>query len=78
MDVQIYLDNKISYSKCSKISNTSCLPKQPRQTVQTQIRLMKVFPVCYSDIHFVNSSPENQHFIWEQKEKSVQNFSISA
>ena len=23
---------------------------------------------------FVNSSPENQHFIWEQKEKSVLNF----
>ena len=21
------------------------------------------FAVCYSDMHFVNSSPENQHFI---------------
>ena len=29
-----------SYSKCSNISNTSCLPKRPRQTVQTQIRLL--------------------------------------
>ena len=30
-----------------------------------------VFPVCYSDKHFVNSSPT---FYWAQKEKSVQNF----
>ena len=31
-----------SYGECSKISNTSCLPKfkRPRQTVQTQIRLL--------------------------------------
>ena len=28
-----------------------------------------VFPVCYSDMHFVNSSPINQHCIREQKEK---------
>ena len=26
--------------KCSKISNTSCLPKRRRQTGQTQIRLL--------------------------------------
>ena len=32
----------ISYSKCSKISNTSWLPKQPKQTVQTHIRLTAV------------------------------------
>ena len=30
--------------------------------------------ICYSDKKFVNSSPKNQHFIWEQKEKSVRNF----
>ena len=30
--------------------------------------LIKVFPICYSDQHFVNSSPENQHFIWQQKD----------
>ena len=29
------------YSKCSKISNTSCHPKRPRQTGQTQIRLQQ-------------------------------------
>ena len=53
--------------------------KKLRQTMQTQIRLLKkqsdqIFPVPYSDNHIVNSSPENQHFIWEQKEKSVGNF----
>ena len=30
-----------SYSKYSKILNTSCLPKWPRQTVQPQIRLLQ-------------------------------------
>ena len=25
--------------------------------------LIRVFPVCYSDKHFVNFSPGNQHFI---------------
>ena len=30
----------LSYGKCSKISNTSCLLKKSRQTVQTQIRLL--------------------------------------
>ena len=33
--------------------------------------LIRVFPVCYSDRHFVNSSSDNQHFIWEQKKESV-------
>ena len=45
----------LMYGKCSKILNTSCLPKRPRQKGQTQIR---VFPVCYSDKPFVNSSPD--------------------
>ena len=35
--------------------------------------LIRVFPVCYSYKQFVNFSPENHHFIWEQKEKSVWN-----
>ena len=30
----------LRYGKCSKILNTSCLPKRPRQTGQTQIRLL--------------------------------------
>ena len=49
----------------NKISNTRCLLKRPRQTKQTQARLSsvaRVFPVCYSCKHFVNSSPGKQHF----------------
>ena len=30
--------------------------------------LIRVFPVCHSDKHFVNSSLDNPNFIWEQKE----------
>ena len=30
----------LKYGKCSKILNTSCLPKMPRTTVQTQVRLL--------------------------------------
>ena len=30
---------KATYSRCSRISNTSCLPKRHRQTGQTQIRI---------------------------------------
>ena len=32
---------ELIYSKCSKISNTSYLPKRLRQTGQTQMRLQK-------------------------------------
>ena len=63
---------------CSKISNTTWLQKGPckqcktsADPAQTQHR---VFPFCYSDNIFENSSPENQHFIWKQKVKSVWNF----
>ena len=35
--VQIFL---YIYGRCSKIFNTSCLPKRPKRTVQTQIRLL--------------------------------------
>ena len=34
--------------------------------------MIKVFSVCYCDKHFENSSPENQHFIWQQKDKVFQ------
>ena len=53
-----------------------CLDKQcrPRSDCFWRSSLIWVFPVCYSDKHFVNCSPEYQHFIWEQKEKSVQSF----
>ena len=36
--------------------------------------LIMVFPVCYSDKHFVNSSSDN--FICEQKERSARNYRI--
>ena len=34
--------------------------------------LKQLYNVCNSDKHFVNSSLENQHFIWEKNGKSVQ------
>ena len=53
-----------------------CLDKQgrPRSDCFGRSSLTRVFLVCYSDKHFVNYQPDNQHFIWEQKEKSVWNF----
>ena len=42
---------QIKYGKCSKILNISCC----------RSCLIRVFFVCYSDKHFVTSSPENQH-----------------
>ena len=32
--------------------------------------------VCYSDKHFQNSRTDNQHFVLEGKEESVQSFRI--
>ena len=58
------------------ISNTSCLTKRPRQTVQTQIRLLLKkqsvhgLPCLLFYRHFVNFSPDNQ----QEEEKSVRNF----
>ena len=39
------------------------------QISQTHIRssLIRVFPVCYSYKHFVNSSPDNQHLLEDRK-----------
>ena len=51
------------HGKCSKFFNTS-LSIRPSQTEQTQISLLTV---CYSDKHFVNSSPENQHLFQIRK-----------
>ena len=71
-----------SYGRCSKFLNTSCLPKRPEQTVQTQIRLQKAYltseifhcsRVCYSERHFVSSSSESQHFNLEYKEQKIEN-----
>ena len=48
-------DASQNYGKCYKILNSSCLPKGPKQTAKTQIRLFlkkhpdQVFSVFYSD-----------------------------
>ena len=36
--------------------------------------LIRIFPVCYYDKHFVNSNPVNHYFIWKQEEKTLQNY----
>ena len=58
-----------------------CLDKHGRTRSDCFWRssLIRVFTVCHSEKHFVNSTPDKHHFyifffIWEQKEKSVQNF----
>ena len=68
-----------NYGKCSKILNISCLPKEQRQTAQINLVIDQTEQYdqglhCLLDKHFVSSSTENWHFIWEQKEKSVRNF----
>ena len=35
----------------------------PRSDCFCQSILIRVFPVCYSDNHYVNPSPENHHFL---------------
>ena len=65
--------------KVSRVTLVAChkgLEKQRRPSSDCFWRssLIRVFPICYSDKHFVHSSPVNQYIIWEQKEKSVQNF----
>ena len=64
--------NVNAVSSVSKILNTSWLLKRSRQTVQIQIKLLLKF--CYSDMHFVNSSPDNQLpiFLFRIKRESVE------
>ena len=47
---------------------------RPRSDCFWRSSLTRVFPVCYSDKHFVNSNPDNHYFIREQKKKSIWNF----
>ena len=56
---------------CQKGLDKQC---RPRSDCFWRSSLIRVLPVCCSDKHFVNSSPYNQQFIWDQKEKSVRNF----
>ena len=68
------------YGKCSKVRTLVACQKgldklcRPRSDSFWRSSLIRAFPVCHSAKHFINSSPDNQHFIWEQKEKSVQKF----
>ena len=43
--------------------------RRPRSDCFRRSSLIRVNPVCYSNKHFVNSRPENQHFIWDRKKK---------
>ena len=58
---------------CQNSRDKQC---RPRSDCFWRSNLIRVFPVCYCDKKFVNSSPDNQYFTWEQKEKSVRNFMI--
>ena len=49
----------------------ACQGGLDKQCRPRRSNLTRIFPVCYSDIHFVNASHDNQHFILEQIEKSV-------
>ena len=49
----------ISYGRLLKFGTLVACPLNPRQTVQTQIRLLQ--KPSDSDKHFVNCSPDNQH-----------------
>ena len=54
----LYLD----LCKCSKSLNTSCQYQQcrPRSDCFFGSSLIRVYPVCYSNKNFVDSSPDNQ------------------
>ena len=62
----------------AKISNTSCLPKRPRQTEQNKIRLFlkkksyPVSPICYFDKYFATSSPWKPMFYVKTERKKCQ------
>ena len=61
-----------TYGECSEILNGSYLPQKPRQTGQTQIRLLKkqsAFPGCFPAKRFVISSPDNQYFFRIERKK---------
>ena len=52
------------YGKCSKSLNIKTLPNRTADPDQTApSNLIRVFPDCFSDNHFVSStsSPDNQH-----------------
>ena len=50
----IYVLKRQTLVACQKSLDKQCSPKK---------FLTRVFHVCYFDQHFVNTSPESQHFI---------------
>ena len=74
------IEAKCVYGKCLIFwTPVACWKSQdkqhrPRSDCFWTSSLIRVFPVCYYDKHYANSSPENQHFIWDKKEKNVCNF----
>ena len=48
--------------------NTSCLPERPRQQCRRS-SLIRIFPVCHSDKHFVTPSPETNILFENRKRK---------
>ena len=62
--------------RCSKTLNTSCLPKRPRPTAQTQNRLFLMKQSdqglhCFSDKHFVNPNPVKANMLFENGNRKV-------
>ena len=41
---------------------------------QSETGVIRAFPVCYSDMHFVNSGPENQNLDANRKRKVFEIF----
>ena len=53
--------------RCSKISTTTSA--DPDQTASKEASQIRVFLVCFSDKHFVKSSPNNHHFFVNRERK---------
>ena len=47
---------------------------KPRSNCFWRRSLIMVFPVCYSDKHFVNFSLDNKLFIWKQNKKCSKSY----
>ena len=52
---------------CQKVLDKQC---RPRSDCFWWSSLIRVFPVCYSDKHFMNSSPEKKHLL-EYRKRNV-------
>ena len=50
----------------------NCVPIVCELYQSLALSLLNAIFVCYSVIHFVNSIPENQHFIEKRKKKALE------